>query len=133
MPRVFGRKPLSFKNMAEMSAAIGAHDFHSFHAERNIGVADDSARNLVVERRPAAAAVKFVGRLVQRGVAASADVRACGFVVPIFASEGAFGAFLGNYILLFWREGIPIFTVVFHIWKNSGRLEKILKSSPKTP
>jgi hypothetical protein len=61
MPRIFGRKTLSFKNMAEMPAAIGAHDFYPFHAERNIGVADNCTGYFVVERRPTAAAVKFIG------------------------------------------------------------------------
>ena len=101
MPRVFGRKSLSFKDVAEVSAAIGAHDFYPFHAKRNIGMTDDGTGYFVVERRPTAAAVKFIGRLVQWGIAAPADVCACGFVVPIFAGEGAFSAFLGNHIFLF--------------------------------
>lgn len=100
--------------MAEVSAAVGAHDFYPFHAERIVGVANDGAGNFVVKRRPAAATVELVGRLVERCVAAAADVGAGGFVIPVFASEGAFGAFLSDDVLFLFGEGIPVLAVVFH-------------------
>ena len=101
MPGVFCRKPFTFKYMAQVAFAVGADNFGAFHAEGNVGLPDYGAGNFIVERGPAAAAVKFVGRLVEWGIAAAADVSAGSFVVPIFTGEGRFGAFFSNDVAFF--------------------------------
>ena len=111
---IFCRKTLAFKHVTEVAAAVGAHDFYPFHAERIVHVPDDGAGNFVVKRRPAAAAVELVRRTVKWRVAAPANESPGGFMVPIFAGEGAFGAFLGDDVLFLFGEGVPVLAVIFH-------------------
>lgn len=111
---IFGGKTLPFEDVAEMTSAVGAHDLHSFHTERMVGVADDSAGYFIVEGRPATTAVEFVGGAVERRIAAPANVGACRFVIPIFAGKGMLSALLGDDVLFFGCQGIPIWAVIFH-------------------
>lgn len=102
MPGVFVGKTFTFKYMAQVAFAVGADNFSTFHAEGNIGLPDYGAWNLIVERGPAATAVKFGGRSVESGIAAAADVGAGSFVVPVFTGERAFGAFFSNDVVFLW-------------------------------
>ena len=108
MPHIFFRHTLAFEHVAQMAATIGANDFHPFHAERMVGLADDSARDFIVERRPAAAGIELVGRAVQGRIAAPADVGTRSLVVPVFAGKRPFSAFVGNDLFFFGRQRVPV-------------------------
>lgn len=99
-----------------MALAIGAGNFCAAHTQRIIGMPDNCAGYFIVKRGPAAAAVKLVGGLVQRRIAAPADEQALAFVVPIFARKGPFGAFFFNDISFFRGQLIPILDLVFHLF-----------------
>lgn len=114
MPCVFGRHPFALKNMAEMAATIGAYNFGAAHAQGVIHMPQHCSGKFVVEGRPAATAVKLVGRAVQRRVAAPANIYAAGFVIPILAGEGALGAFFSDHVFFFRCQFIPVSLMVIH-------------------
>ena len=76
--------------MAEMSAAIGAHDFDPLPV--GVDMPRHTPRKLIVETRPAAVAVELTLGAIQRGVAPSADIGAGLLVLGVFADIGAFGS-----------------------------------------
>jgi len=116
VPGVFFGHALSLKYMAKVAFAIRAHNFHSFHPKRNVGMAGDCARYLVIEGGPATATVKLVGGIVKRRIAAATNEMPLCFEVVVLACKSAFSAFLGNYVFFFGRQGIPVLSVVFHIF-----------------
>lgn len=116
MPGVFFRHAFSLKHVAKVTLTVGTHNFHSFHSKRNVGVTGDRAGYLVIKGRPAAAAVKLVTGVVQRRVAASADEMSLCFEVVILPRKSPFCTFLGNDVLLFGREGVPVLSVVSHVF-----------------
>ena len=68
------RRRAVVEDVAQVAAAVGADDLGP--AAIGVGDAPDAALDLVVEARPAAAAVELVLRAVERGVALPADVGA---------------------------------------------------------
>lgn len=115
MPGVFRRHTFAFKNMAQVPLAVGAGDLHPAHAQRGVRVPVDGARDFIVKRGPAAAAVKLVGGLVQGRIAAPADKQTFAFVVPVFAGERPFGALFFNDVGLLRAEYVPILFVIVHL------------------
>lgn len=80
-----------------MPSAIRTHNLRPLHAERAIHVPRHSTRDGIEERRPAAARLELLVRLVERSVAAGAGVDARGgHVLVIFARVGSFGALLAK-------------------------------------
>ena len=114
MPGVFGGKPFSVEDVAEVAVAVIAENLGA--APVGVGFAAHGTRYLVVETGPTAAAVELVGGAVERGVAAAADVRAGSFMQVILAGEGHFRAFPEDYPFLFRGERIEVhslFQIVF--------------------
>lgn len=109
MARVLCRQALPFKHMAEVPLAVGTNDFHALHAQRVVGMPQNGPRDFVVERRPAATAVKFIGSMVKRGLTTTAYKNTIAFVVPIFARKGPFGTLFGDHVFFFGGEAVPIF------------------------
>jgi hypothetical protein len=68
--------PFALEHVAQVPSAVRAHDLCPRHAEAVVLVAGDSSRDAVEIRRPAAAGLELVVRLVQRGTAAGARVDA---------------------------------------------------------
>ena len=84
---------INFKEMElTQSAAIGTNDLGA-HA---VGIQDafHCALNLVVERRPAAMRIEFVGRIVKGDIALFAKVSPLPFVIHILPGVGIFSAFV---------------------------------------
>lgn len=116
MTGIFFRHALALEHVAKVPLTIGAHNFHPFHAKRNIGVPDNGARDFIVERGPATATVKLVGRIVQGRIAATANEGAYRLEVVVFTCKGSFRSFLSNDIFFFGGQGVPILSVVFHVF-----------------
>jgi hypothetical protein len=114
MAGIFLGHTFALKYVAEVPCAVGTHDFSSFHTKRYIRVAENRAGEFIIKGRPAAAAVKFIRRLVQGCVASAANIGTSGFVVPVFATKSAFSAFLSNHIFLFRGERVPILCGSIH-------------------
>ncbi|GEM_PF-2742683 len=102
MPCVFVGELLTFKYVAQVSAASAAHDFNP--SPVGISLASNGTRNLIVEAGPAATGREFIIASIQRRFALSAVVRAGFFVVLVFPSVGSFGAFVDDDPRLFRRE-----------------------------
>jgi hypothetical protein len=90
-----------------MPSTITAHNLRPLHAKRAVRVSCYRTLNRIEIRRPSAAGLEFVGRFVQRGVAADAGVNAGGWLVfVVFAGEGRFRAlFAEDAELLCWEGG----------------------------
>ena len=106
-----GSKSLADKNVAQVSAAIGALHFGTVAIR--IGQVVDRPFDLFVEGRPATMGVEFVNRPVKFGVALSADVMTVFVKVIIFASEGPFRSFVFNNVPLFGVQGVVILVCHF--------------------
>ena len=115
MANIFGRLPLAFKYVAEVGVTIGTDDFGTLHPQRTVSVADDRAGYFIVKRRPAAAAVELVRRLVQWMVATAASKSTRRVVIVVLAGKSPFGAFMDDDSFLLGREGIPIFAGILHL------------------
>ena len=74
--------------MAKVAVAVAADDFGPVAVCSPLHTVSD----LVVKAGPAAAALELLGGLVERGVALTADVSACGFVVEERTSPRVFCA-----------------------------------------
>lgn len=109
VPSVFRGHSLACENVSKVSTAVFASDFDSPHPVRNVNVPLDRTLDFVIERGPAAVAVKFVARTIEWGVATAADERALLFVVQIFARPRPLRAFLGDDVFFLLCELIPIF------------------------
>ena len=101
MPGIFGGHSFSIKYVSEVAIAVGTNNLHPFHAERVVGMARNRPRYFIVERRPTAAAVKFVGAVIQRGITAPTNKLAFGFEIIVLARESALGAFILHHSSLF--------------------------------
>ena len=91
--------------MAEVAAATAADDLGATHEQAAIlmlGDAFGSERG--GEAGPATAGIEFGRRLEQRFAAADAAIGAGILAVPVFAAEGALGAFLAGDVVLHGRE-----------------------------
>ena len=114
MSYVFVGEAFACEDMAEMCAAICAHNFSAIA----IGVRDAFYRagDFVVERGPAAMSVEFVAAAIKGRSATFADVCARFFVIEVFAGEGGFGAFVNNYIFFFGSQfiGSHLFFSLLH-------------------
>ncbi len=88
--------------MAEVAAAVRALDLGA-HAV-GIGQPVHRARDLLVERGPAAVRVKLVVGAIERGVAAPADVGAGRVEVVVLAGEGPLGALPLDDIAFFFGQ-----------------------------
>lgn len=76
-----------------MTAAVGADNLGSNGAEASVLVPGDGAGDAIEVRRPAAARVELVRRLVERCVACSASVGALfGVVLVILSSARGFSS-----------------------------------------
>jgi hypothetical protein len=100
VPCVFRREALAFKDMPQMTAAVGAHNLDP--AAVGIQVALDCPFNLIIKAWPAAVGIKFIVRPVQGCITLPAVVGAGGFVVCVFSCVGAFGAFMEDDAFFFW-------------------------------
>ncbi len=116
MPGIFFRHSFSLKYMAQVAFAVGANDFHPFHPERDVGMTGDRTRYLIIERGPAAAAVKLVGGVVERCIAAAANEVPLCFEVVVFSCKSPFCAFLGDHMFFFGGKGVPVLSVFFHVF-----------------
>ncbi len=119
MAGIFLRHALAVKYVSEVTAAVGAGDLYPAHAERTIDVADNGARDFVIKRRPAAAAVELVGRIVQRRITTAAHENSIAFKVVVFTGKGPFGAFMRNNLFFFRCEDVPVRIFIFsHFYEN---------------
>src|SRR5690348_9227093 len=88
-----------------MRVALGAHHFGAFHEEAVVvGGLDRVLVRRLIEARPAGARFEFGAGIEQRLAAADADIGTGRVRVPIFAGEGALGAFLARDAVLLGRE-----------------------------
>lgn len=106
MACVLGCKAFSFKDMAQMSAALSADDFCT--PAIRIGDMLDSPGNFIVEAGPAAARLEFVFAAVELRIALPTDIGADRFVVLVFAGAWVLSAFVNNDALLFDGQGIEL-------------------------
>lgn len=103
--------PLALEDVAEVPAAVGAHNLGAGHAQRAVLVAHHGAGDGIVVGRPAAARLELVVRLVEGRVAAGAVVGArVGAVLVILAGAGALGALFAEDAELFWGLSAVIHT-----------------------
>ena len=104
MPLVRRRRiSLPLKDMAQMSSTLGTYDFRPRHAECTVRVSRNRTWDGVEVRGPPAAALEFVVRGVERGVAGGAGVNTFGrCVLVIFAGKRGLGAFLADDTELFY-------------------------------
>lgn len=104
MALVGGRRvALALEDVAQVAAAVGAHNLCALHAQRAVDVALDGARQAVKVGGPAAARLELVRRRVERRFAAGAAVDAgVGKVLVELAGEGALGALFAEDAELFW-------------------------------
>ena len=114
MPGILGRQSLTVEDMAQVPATIGAGNLYPSHAPRAVFVPKDGSGKLVVKRRPATTAVKFVGGSVKRCVAAATNKGSNGFVVPVLACKCRLRSFLSDHAFLLCGEGIPVLCIAFH-------------------
>lgn len=113
----WGLVAFSLEDVAQMTSAVAADNLCSLHAKGAVCVAGDGAWDGIEVGRPAAATLKFVFCLVERGVAASAGIDACvGLMLVIFAREWGLGALFSQDTELFLvKYGLP-FLVGSLIW-----------------
>ena len=111
MAGIRGSKSLAHKDVAQVSAAIGALHFGTVAIR--IGQVVDRPFDLFVKGRPATMGVEFVNRPVKFGVALSADVMTFFVEVIIFAGKGTFCSFVLNYVPLFGVQGVVILVCHF--------------------
>lgn len=87
------RESLSFENMAQMAAAVGADNFGSGGAEASVLVSGNRTGDAIKICRPTAARVELVRSLVERCVACSAGVGALlGVMLIILSSARGFSS-----------------------------------------
>lgn len=98
----------ALEDVPQVPVAVLADDLDSVAV--GIDIASDRSGNLVVEAGPAAMALEFVVRLVQRGVATSADKCAGIFQVGVFAGKGSLGAFVEDNASLLRRQFVVGFS-----------------------
>lgn len=86
------REPLPLKDMAQMPAAVGAHNLCPHGEQGAVLMALDGAGDAVKVGGPAAAAAEFVRGFVEGRFAAGTGVHALGGVVLVeFTGAGSFG------------------------------------------
>jgi len=92
------RVPFALEDVAQVAAAVGAHDLGARHAQGAVFVAGHGAWDAIEVGRPAAARLELVVGLVERGVAPGTVVDALvGEVLVVLSREGALGAFLPEH------------------------------------
>lgn len=103
MPLIRRRRvSLSLKHMAQMPSTIATHNLSPFHTKCPICMSRNRSGHGIKICRPATARFEFGVCLVERRIAGSAIVDACGGVVRIeFTGAGGFGAFLTDDSELF--------------------------------
>ena len=114
-------KPFSLEHVAQMAAAVAAHDLGPRHAKGAVLVPRHGAREAVKVGRPAAPRVELVRGLVQRRVAAGTGVHARRRVVLVeLAGAGGFGALFAEDAELFWilRVSLCHFVIVGWSWES---------------
>lgn len=106
MPLVRGRgETLALEDVAQMPAAVGAHNLGPHREQGAVLVAHHGAGDAVEVGGPAAAAAELVRGLVERRLAACARVDALGGVVLVeLAGAGGFGALFTQDAELFFGE-----------------------------
>lgn len=98
---------LALEDVAQVAAALGAHDLDALHEHGVVLVAHDGAGDAVEVCRPAAAAAELVVCLVQRRLAACARVHALlGVVLVKLAAAGRLGALLAENTKLIFLRGV---------------------------
>lgn len=95
---------LALEDVTEMSTAMSAGDFGA--AAVGIDGAFDCAGDFEIEGGPAAAGVELVRGLVERGVAAAADVGAGLIEFFVVAAEGSFGSLVQDDALFFRSKSV---------------------------
>lgn len=112
MPLIGGRvEALALEHVAQVAAAVGAHNLGARHAERAVLVAHDGAGDRVEVRRPPAARLELVVGLVQRRRAPRAGVDALrGVVLVEGAGAGGLRALLAEDAELFF--GVRVSDVI---------------------
>jgi hypothetical protein len=96
------RIALTLEDVAQVAAAVGAHNLGALHAQRVVDVALDGAGQAVKIGRPAAARLELVRCLVERRLAAGAAVDALvGKVLVVLAGKGTLGALFAEDTELF--------------------------------
>jgi len=96
--------------MPEMSAARGTLDLGAVPIR--IQQLFDSPRDGVVETGPAAACVKFIVGLVEKGTTLATDVGSIFKEIIIFSTKRTFGAFMQDDMFFFGRKR-------FHLGHNN--------------
>ena len=91
---------LPFKNMAEVTFAVRADNFHATTVRIQISL--NPLWYLVVETGPAASTVKFAFRLIERGVALAAYVETLCFKLGVLTYARGLSPFVDDYSNLLW-------------------------------
>lgn len=99
MACVLGRKAFSFKNMAQVPAALRTDNFSA--PAIGVGHMLHSARDFVVKAGPAAARLELVFAAVELRIALPAHIDAGRFVVLILAGARVLRALVDNNTRLF--------------------------------
>ena len=90
------------EDVAEVRATISADDFGSIAV--GVGDAFYGAGDFVIETRPAAMRIEFVGAAIKRSAASFADVCSAAGIIQVFAGIRGFSAFIYDYAFLFRGE-----------------------------
>jgi hypothetical protein len=94
---------LALKHMAQVTAAIRAHNFCALHSQGVIGMASYRPGDVIKVCWPSAARLELVISSVQRCVAGGASVDASlRHVLVKFAGEWGFGSLLSEDAELLW-------------------------------
>lgn len=100
-----GRIALALENMAQMAAAVAAHDLGAGHAKGAVCMPRHRAGDRVEVGRPAAAGFELVRSLVERSGAGSARVDAARWhMFVVGTGVRGFGALFAKNMKLFWLK-----------------------------
>lgn len=123
MPLIRRRRvSLALEHVAQMAAAVAAHDLGALHAERAVGVAGDGAGDGVEEGGPAAAGLELLVGGVEGRLAGGARVDALARVVlVVLAAEGRLGALLADDAELFYGGALMLARVPSTVWPDRCR------------
>ncbi len=114
VPGILRRVAFSFKDVAQMSIAVGAEDFHPTPV--GILLVAHRSGNFVIKAGPSAARIELIIRLIEFGIALAAQIGALVFVVFVFPGAGALGPLVQDD-KLFGLVQLVVFQLVvgFHL------------------
>jgi hypothetical protein len=99
MAGVLVGKTFTQEYMPEVGAAIAARNFST----HSVGGTGYGPGKFVVETRPAATRIEFIGRMVQPGATPFANIRPSFPKFIVFARKRNFSTFVHNYPFFFRR------------------------------